>query len=350
VTYFWGTLGWIWSKRKFLAVTCSAALLFFVWFFPFSDLSDLVTSAVARGTGNQIYLQFETMKLNLLPTPAISANRVSVETPALPPIEAAWLKISPSWFSLLFNAWTFKKAAAGDPEAAAKLQTRLGLSIAAEGVLGGDLDASLSSGSKSESGNDRSRVALAIDKVNLSEVRKWADLSMDLQGQASLETHLQFTPGFTDQPDGEIELHVNKFNLPATTLMIPFEGAMMPINLPTLTLGNVILRGRLSGGSLVIEEGTFGQSKDPINGRIKGQLALRLVPMGGGVQPVFGAYNLTVDLNTSKQVDKEMGFAFLLFDSAKTPTATGSHYLFRAQGQGIGPAFPPPSIARINSF
>jgi len=132
--------------------------------------------------------------------------------------------------------------------------------------------------------------------------------------------------------------------------MIPFQGAMMPINLPTLTLANVVLRGRLGGGQLNIEEGTFGQSKDPINGRIKGQIALSLRPVGGSVQPSFGEYRLNVELNTSKQVDKEMGFAFLLFDQAKNATANGSHYLFSARGPGLGPMFPPPSITRISSF
>jgi hypothetical protein len=72
--------------------------------------------------------------------------------------------------------------------------------------------------------------------------------------------------------------------------------------------------------------------------------------MGGGVQPSFGEYRLNVELNTSKQVDKEMGFAFLLFDQAKNTTASGSHYLFAARGPGLGPMFPPPSITRISSF
>ena len=168
--------------------------------------------------------------------------------------------------------------------------------------------------------------------------------------QASLDTTVQFTPGFSEQPDGDIELHINKFNLPASTLMIPFEGAMMPLNVPHLTLANVVLRGRLVGGNLIIEEGTFGKSSDPLNGRIKGQLGLKLIPANGVVQPSFGTYNLTVELNTNKQIDKEMGFAFLLFDQAKNPTANGTHYLFKAQGQGIGPMFPPPAITRVGTF
>lgn len=350
MTYFWETLSWIWSKRKFILIVFSSAVFFFVWFFPFGDLSDLVTSTVARATNSQVYLQFETMDVHLLPTPAVSARKVSVETPALPPLEAAWMKISPSWFSILFNIWTIKKAASGDPEASAKLATRVGGGISAEGLLGGNVYVSIGAGNKSEQGNERSKVSLAIEKMSLAEVQKWTDLSVNMQGQASLDTSIQFTPGFSEQPDGEIEMHINKFNLPASTLMIPFEGAMMPVNVPHLTLANVVLRGRLVGGNLIIEEGTFGKSSDPLNGRIKGQLGLKLTQGGNGVQPTFGTYNLTVELNTNKQIDKEMGFAFLLFDQAKNPTANGSHYLFKAQGQGIGPMFPAPAITRIGAF
>jgi hypothetical protein len=348
--YFWAALGWIFSKRKFILISFFSALFFFVWFFPFDDLSDLVTSTVAQATNNQIYVQFETMDLNFIPTPAISARRVSVETPALPAIEASWLKVTPSLFGLMFHPLLLKRAAGGDPQAASELQTHIGASVAAEGVLGADIELAVGRGSKSEGGNERSKIFLEIDKLNLGEVSKWAGLSVNMQGQAGLTTTMQMTPGFTEQPEGEIELKVNKFRVPASTIMIPFGEAMMPINLPTLTLANAILKGRLVGGSLVIEDGTFGQSQDPVHGRMKGQLALRLQNMGGQVQPIFGAYNLTLDLNTSKQIEKDMGFAFILFDSAKTPTPTGSRYLFRAQGVGLGPQYPPPTITRINSL
>ncbi len=346
--YFWMTLSWLWSKRGYLAMSFLSALLFFAWLFPFGDLSDMVTSKVAQATGNQIYLQFETMNLGYLPMPSLSATKVSVETPGLPPLDANWIKISPGWVNLLLNAWTIKKAATGDPGASASLMTHISGSVAAEGILGGDIDLSLSPGSKGEGGRERSKVYLALNKMNLADVRKWAELSVEIQGQVDLATTLQITPDFAAQPEGDLELQVRKFNLPASTVETP----MGPLNMPALTLSNVTLRGRLSNGSLIIEDGSFGGSKDPLNGRIKGQMALRLQPTGAGIQTIFGAYNLTVDLNTSKQIDqdKSMSLAFFLFDSAKTAGANGSKYLFRAQGQGVGVQYPPPTITRITSY
>ncbi|MGZ3798438.1 MAG: hypothetical protein ACXVB1_18865, partial [Pseudobdellovibrionaceae bacterium] len=347
VIYLWGTLGWLWSKRKFFLVSLISAVFFFAWFFPFSDLSDVVTSTVARATNSQIYVQFETLDLNLLPTPAVSAKNVSVDTPALPELHAKWMKLSPSWTSIIWNIWTIKKAGSGDAEAAAKLGTRIGANVSAEGLLGADVDLKIRPGSAGEQGAERSKVSLFVEKLNLSEFQKWSDLPVKIQGQASIDTTIQFAPGFTEQPEGEVDIRVKKFNLPASTIMVPSDGAVFPINVPTLTLENVVLRGRLSGGKFIIEEGTFGQSKDPISGRIKGNIAVRLQAMGPQVVPQFGAYNLNVELNTSKMVDKEISFAFFIFDNAKTPTATGSHYLFTASGQGFGP---PPTITRIGSF
>jgi type II secretion system protein N len=347
VSYFWGLFSWIWSKRKFLLITLLSAIFFFAWFFPFSDLSDFVTSNIALATRNQVYLQFENLKVSLLPSPNISAANVSVETPVLPALEASNMELAPSWTSLIFNLWTIKKAAGGDQEAAAKLGTRLGATISAEGLMGADVELKLRPGSTTEQGNERSKISLSIEKLSLADFQKWSDLPVKMQGTASLDSTVQMTPGMTEQPEGEIDLRISKFNMPASTVMVPLGEAIMPVSLPNLTLANVLLRGRISNGKVTIEEGTFGQSKDPLNGRIKGNLFVKFQTLGAQVVPLWGAYTLTVDLNVTRAIEKEIGFAFLIFDSAKTPTGSGSRYLFQASGNGFGP---PPSIARINSF
>ncbi len=337
--------GWVWRRKVFFGTMLASAVLFFVWIFPFSDLSQLVTTQVAQATNNQIYVQSETLDLHLLPTPAISAAALSIET-TLPPLEAKWAKVTPSLFSVLFNIRSLMKMQT-EPEVGRAALARVGISIDAEDVLGADVDLSMGPGKKSDSGKERSRVSLAIENLNLGRVQDWADLPVKMQGTAALETDVLFSPDFQEQPDGEILLKVSKFNLPASTVMVPMEGASMPVNLPALTLANVVVKGRMAGGQLIIEEGTFGQSSDPLNGRIKGQLGLRLQPAGTGVYPVLGSYNLTVDLNATRAIQKEIGIAFLLFDSAKTDTPSGFRYLFRAQGNGMAGM---PSITRLTSF
>lgn len=347
--YFWAFLGWLWSKKLFFAATFVSAILFFVLMFPFSDLSDVVTNTVSRATGGQVYLQLETLNFHVVPQPSISATGVSVET-SYPPLQASWAKFTPSLFSLLTSLPTMVSAARGDADAARALPSKIGMSFAAEGLLGGDVDVSLRSGSKTERGQERSRLSLSLDKINLAEVQKWSDLSMKLSGTLTAATDIQMTSDMSEQPEGEYDIRVAKFALPASTVMIPMGEANLPVNVPTITLQNVVLRGRLVGGNLMIEEGTFGQNKDPIFGRIKGSLGMRLQAQGASVFPMFGSYNLTVDLNTTQLIEKDLGFAFLTLGNVKSPTpGGGARYLFRAQGQGIGMAYVP-NISRVSSF
>ena len=349
MSYFWAALGWLWSKRLFFAITFASALAFFALLFPFGDLSDVVTSAIARGTRGAVYVQFNSLALNFVPQPAVSATDVSVET-SLPPLKAKWAKITPSLFSALFSLPTLISAANGNPEAAASLSTKLGLSVAAEDLLGSNLALSFGPGSKSEQGNPRSRVTLAVEKLNLGEVQKWADLPMQMNGRAALSTDVQFAPDFKDQPDGEFTIKLDKFVLPASVVQVDMNGAMLPVNLPALSLANVAFKGHLSRGTLTIDEGTFGRSPDAIFGRIKGSLGLSLVPAGPSVNPVFGSYNLIVDMTTSAMIEKELSFAFIMLGPGKSPApGGGGHYLFRATGQGIGMAYVP-NIVRINTF
>lgn len=349
MNYFWASLSWLWGKKTFFALALISALAFFILMFPFSDLSDAVTATVARATNNQVFVQFDRLALHVLPQPAISVTDVSVET-SLPPLNAKWAKLTPSLFSALFNLPTIISAARGNPDSARTLGTRLGGSVSAEGLLGGDLDLSLRSGTKSEQGHERSRVSMALEKMKLAEVQKWTDLPVKMSGDLNVDTDMQFSPDMSEQPEGDYQIGLSRFSLPATTVSVPMGEAMLPVSLPTLTLENVVLKGKLNNGTLMIDEGTFGKAKDPIYGRIKGALGVRLQAQGPNVFPIFGSYNLTVELNTTQLIEKELGFAFIMFGSAKTATpGGGAKYLFRATGQGIGMQFVP-NITRINSF
>jgi type II secretion system protein N len=342
--------GWLWRNKLFLAVIFASTAFFTVWNFPFNDLSDAVTSAVAQATGNQVYVQAQQLNIHLIPQPAVSADQLRVET-NMPAVEAKWAKVTPGLFSILLSIPTIVKAASGNAEAAQSLGSKISLSVDAEGVWGGDVYLNMGSGKKGESGKDRQRVVVSVDEVNLKDVGQWADLPVNIQGRANFATDLQFSPDMQDQPEGDYELKVAKFNMPAGTINVPMGEASFPISLPALSLQNVSFKGRLVGGNLFIEEGMFGQSQDPLFGRIKGQIAMRLFSTPQGPVPQFGQYNLTVDLSTNATVQKELGFAFLMLDSAKDAQANGgAKYLFRASGQGLGMAAAPPAITRVSSF
>ncbi len=63
--------GWIWKNIYFFLTALFSAGLFIFWLFPFGDLSQLITTQIYAGSGNQVYVQFETLDMSLLPKPAI---------------------------------------------------------------------------------------------------------------------------------------------------------------------------------------------------------------------------------------------------------------------------------------
>ncbi len=344
--YINGFVGWVWSKKSFFATALVSAVLFFAWMFPFSDLSDAVTSAVARGSNNQVYVQFDSLDLNVVPLVSAAAHGVSADLLSLPTLSIKYLSIRPAWFSLLFSPLKIIKAARGDMEAQAYAGMLALSHVRLNGIFGGDINVDLSP-DKVEGGSVTTRTDLELDNLDLSQLQDWAELPVKMKGKANAEFAMKINPSMQEQPEGEFNLSVKKFSLPASTVMIPMGEASMPLNLPTLTLANVLFKGRLVGGNLILEEGQFGSNGDPVYGRIKGQIAIRIQNMGGQMVPQIGSYNFSVDMSSTKAVEKEIGIAFLLFDQAKTPTPTGSRYLFRAQGQGIGGV---PSITRLSSF
>ncbi|MGE3760452.1 MAG: type II secretion system protein GspN [Pseudobdellovibrionaceae bacterium] len=338
--------GWMWRNKAFFATTLVSAVLFFAWMFPFTDLSDAVTSAIARGSNNAVYAQFDQLDLNVVPLVSVSATGVSADLMNLPTLNFKNLNLRPAWFSLLFSPLKVIKAARGDMEAQSYAAVLALSHVRLNGIFGGDISLDLSP-DKVENGALTARTELELDSLDLNDVQDWANLPVKMKGKANADVSMKFDSTMQSQPEGEFSINVKKFSLPSSTVMIPMGEASMPVNLPTLTLANVVFKGRLVGGNLVLEEGQFGAGGDPVYGRIKGQIGIRFQNMGGQVIPQIGSYNFTVDMNSTKAIEKEIGIAFLLFDSAKTPTATGSHYLFRASGQGVGGV---PSITRLSSF
>lgn len=338
----------IWDQKIFVALVLFFTGLFAVLLFPFNDLSDAVTSAIAKQTNNQVYVQAGELNIHLLPTPSVSAKDLKVET-ALPAIEATWAKITPSMWSLITSLPTVIKAAMGNQEAARDLGSKIGVSISAEGVFGGEASLSLGAGKKAESGIARSRVTMSLEEINLKDVQRWADLSVNMQGRANFATDMQFSQDFQEQPEGDYELQLAKFVMPEGTVQVPMGEASFPLKLPTLTLQNVVLKGRMSAGKFIIEEGMFGQSQDPVYGRIRGQVDVRILPQGGAMVPQFGQYDLTVDLSTSPEIQKDptLALAFAPIDKVKQAGQNGgAKYTFKANGV-IG-AFP--NITRIDTY
>ena len=112
---------------------------------------------------------------------------------------------------------------------------------------------------------------------------------MMIKGQMDLQTQLIADLTFTEQPEADITIHAEKFELPAQT----FNSMMGPINIPDLRLSSLDLKGKLVNGRLTFEDGRIGHEGDDIHGSIKGGIAMVMRSQGS---PQMGPYSFDVDL------------------------------------------------------
>lgn len=295
---------WIFANKFKFVLMLLSAVVFAVLLFPFDDLGDLVSSQVSQATRNQVFVEFDRMNLSLFPNPGIAMNGVFLEARNYPAIKADELVVSPSITSL------FSQKPAG--------------SVAAHGFLKGDLQASLQSAGKSEGGVERQKIVVQAKSLSLADLRELLQMPMMMKGQLSLNAQALADLTFAEQPDADIEIKVDKFELPSSNV----QTAMGPITLPELKLSSVELKGKLAGGKLQIENGQIGKPGDEVHGTVKGSLDLQVKNMGA-IVPILGGYNFEISLDMKKSFQDRAALFLSFVDQFKTPTADGAHYGFK---------------------
>lgn len=302
-------------KSKF-AIAFLSCVFFLLVLFPYNDLSDLVTQQVSKFTNNRVYLQFSALHPSLFPQPGLELEGLKVETPTTPQISADRIVFTPS-------VW-------------GAIQQKPSGTVKAYGFLNGSLKLSVSPGKKTEDGNDTQAVVIEAEKLNLSQLRELTNLPVNISGQVSLNSNSTVDLSFGSQPDVSVELRIERFELPPANV----ETLMGPLTLPDLKLSNVNLRGRLSAGRLVIEEGRLGGSpQDEITGDIKGNIALNLRNTPAGIQPILGAYSFDINLNIKPSFEEKSKLFLSFIDSFKKPATGANRYSFKVQG--TSPMVPP---------
>lgn len=299
-------------------------VVFLYALFPFSDLNDLVSAEVSKLTHNRIFLQFDDLHINPL-TASVSLDKVYLETPQISNLSITQLSATPSISALI--------------------QRKPGGQISAQGFMKGDLKISLTpaAGSKSSGPDgakaDKYNLDLSAQNLNLKEIKDTLGLSLPLKGQLSLSTQAIADITFSEQPEGEVSLTINKFELPSSSVSI----SGMPLNLPEIKLGKVELKGKLANGKFVIESGKVGTNKDEFYGDIKGEMSFSIQNIGGQILPIFGAYNISLDLKATNVFKERAKFFLSFLDQYKSELPEGTQYKLRLQADtvGIAPQFSP---------
>ncbi len=307
------------NKWKFL-LTFTLTIWFMVLLFPFNDLNDTVTNQVSKLTNNQVFLQFDKMNFNPFSS-TLSFEKVFVETPQISTISTEELSVSPSLAALIAR--------------------KPGGTIKAQGFLKGDVEINLKPLPKSENGIEKSRIEIAGRNINLKDLRELAGLSLPIKGKLQFNSVGIADLALAEQPDVDLSMIIQNFELPPSSVSLQDMGR---INLPEIKLGQVELKGKLAAGKFVIETGKVGTAKDDFSGDIKGDMGLTFQNMNGQIVPIFGSYNISLDLKTNRAFKERAKFFLSFLDGYKTDTPNGgAAYKFKvsAAAAGMPPQFTP---------
>ncbi|HEY8269615.1 MAG TPA: type II secretion system protein GspN [Pseudobdellovibrionaceae bacterium] len=292
------------SKLKIFVMLFST-IAFLLILFPMNDLGDLVSSQAARVSGNRLFLQFEELKMSLFPTPGMKFEQIFVETPGIPGVSAQEIRFTPSIGGLI------SKKPYG--------------SVDAKGIFKGDVQINVKSGTRTENGVERQKIEINAQKLSLQDLREVARLPVMMKGSLNLESSALVDLTFTEQPDIDVKLNMNQFELPPSNISTP----MGPLTLPDLKLSTVELKGRLVGGKLIIENGQIGKEGDELRGHITGNMEITLANAGGSLSPVLGGYTFNVNLRTKRNFQDRAALFLSFIDAYKTATPDGAEYKFK---------------------
>lgn len=296
-------------RNKFLLWIFSGFIFLFL-LFPFDDLGDLVSSQVSKLTDNSIYLRFDKLNMSLFPQPGFQFNQVYIENVNTPPLSAQELTITPSISGLI------RKKPYGH--------------VSAVGLFKGNVDLSLGSGSRTESGLERHKVEIKAKKLNLQNLRELVGLPVPVKGQLDIEVkNAQADISFVEQPEADVVLQIHQFELPTSNL--PTQ--MGTLTLPELKLSNVELKGRLSGGKLNTT-GFLGQEGDEIYGTVKVNLGLPIQNLNGLPSARLGAYVIELDIVTKRPFQEKAALFLSFLESYKQTLPDGAQYKLKISGNG----------------
>lgn len=292
-------------KLKMLAVIVSAAGFFFL-LFPFSDLTDLITAKVMDATGNQVLFQAEKLSVGFLTGLSVEGDEVSVDVGNYPTIEAKTLSASPSLFSIAFSP--------SQPQ-------DWSISADATGLFGGKVSVSHARDGSAEDGAKKNRIVIDADSIQIGEALKFINSPVEVQGKASLKTDMDFFPAMDGQPEGQVELNSKGLKLLAGS--VPTEMGMFPI--PNINWSQVHLKLKMGSNTLTFEDIALGSSKDPLSGRAKGKMNLKIDKTGA----IIGAYEISVELNVQQAAEKDLDLELALLKVFRQASASGGKYLFK---------------------
>lgn len=312
----------LWRNKWRALSVLPIAIAWVLFIFPYSDLRSVVATTVSRTMGEGTAIDFEHVSLLFGFPFALEVQNFEFSAPGLPLITADRLVARPSISAVV----------TGNPSG----------SIEAEGLYRGAVTASLHSGEKLKKGGSRQEIKADISGLELSvlteALRRVGKLAFNIQGMLDTNANLSIDPNFDDQPVGDVFLQAKSISIPSVAIPVPNMG---PVQTPSLQFGRIELKGRMAEGKVQLENFTFGQGKDSLSGRVRGEIGLIIKNEEGRKTLIPGSLDLRVELSVAKPLMDAMsksgvGLVLLMVEKFKTVSGETFKYAFRVRAPVMG--------------
>ena len=242
--------------------------IFLIWLFPYSDISDRVTSEVLKATNKQVYLQFDDLGLSLFPVPGLALQNVTVEAaPLRTPLKANTISVYPSILGFL----SFSP----------------GVSLDITQIFGGDMHITAQAAAKGHE-----HLKASGESLDLKRIVDLLSSPMHPTGKLDLQTDMVIDGTFQEQPDGKARMQMK--NVQLLNPQIPTMMGMF--SLPNLSMKKITGDITLKAGRIQLDKVEVGDRSDALYAQVSGAMDLKITP-GNPMQPVqLGAIDLTVEL------------------------------------------------------
>jgi hypothetical protein len=190
----------------------------------------------------------------------------------------------------------------------------------------------------------KQNVSLSLSGVDLSSLVRFLESPIELAGQLSGDTSTVIDPSYLEQPEGDFEFKVAKAKLLPSNI----PTTIGPFPVPGFDFQSLDVAGNMKTGVVKIEKLIFGNTKDELSAKIKGQVDFKVAAAGGQVRPQLGAYDLIVELDIQASAEKKLDAIWSIIESQIEPFKRASpegrkSYAFRASGPyfGVSPKLSP---------
>lgn len=272
--------------KKKIAFFFGSIIFGFLVLFPYDDLSEFATQKISEQANNQVYVQFDGISFGLLPQLGIIVKKAVIESVFAPTIEVDSLGFAPKIASLF-----------GSPAG----------KVVAKGLFAGEANVDFGPSNELQEEGDEFGLEIELDDIQMSELSKFLKQSYNfpvtMSGTTQFSSRLYMDPSFKAKPMGDVNLNIEKFNIPSSNLPLNMNGVTMSMALPALKLTNLNIVGNINDGKFFIKEGKIGEAKDDLHGSITGDFFFDINP-GGRFEPK--GYDLRINLNISENMKRQL--------------------------------------------